>query len=485
MKIMRWLLVLSMLAAGCGFAQTKRPPQKKAAAPSQPAPPADKWPIGRIAVEGNHDYTAEQVLAVAALQIGQMAGRPEFDAARNRLLACGAFEDVSYKFAPDADGKSFLAVFQVVETPTAYPVRFEDLGVPASEIEAFLHQHDPLFNTARLPATKPVLDRYVKLLQDFLASQGSPETVKAEVTSGAPDRYAIVFRPAKALPAVARVTFAGNKVLTQTALQDAIWSAAVGLPFTEQAMRTLLDSGVRPLYEARGRIRVSFPTIATEPVTDVEGIKVNVTVDEGEVYSLGKVAFDGPVPLNPDTLLKTGDFKTGDIANFERIGEGVSRIRAAVRQGGYMDAKVTTQREVNDEKKTVDLAVHVEPGPLYTTGKVAFVGLDLEGEAEMNRMWTLKPGKPFNPDYPDLFLKRVREEGIFDHLGATKAETKIDEKSRVVDVTLRFTADTPQTKPNRHGGRGGWGGQFSSRAYSPLSFQSTCRSIPINTGASR
>ena len=462
MKIMRWLLVLLMLAAGCGFAQTKHPPQKKAAAPSQPAPPADKWPIARLAVEGNHDYTAEQVLAIAGLQIGQMAGRPEFDAARDRLLACGAFEDVSYKFAPDASGKSFLATFQVVETPTAYPVRFEDLGVPANEIEAFLHQHDPLFNTTRLPATKPVLDRYVKLLESFLESKGSTEPVKAEVTADAPDRYSIVFRPAKALPAVARVTFEGNKVLTQTALQDAIWSGAVGLPYTEEAMRTLLDSAIRPLYDARGRIRVSFPTIATEPVTDVEGIKVNVTVDEGEVYSLGKVAFDGPVPLNPDTLLKTGDFKTGDIANFDRIGEGIGRIRAAVRQGGYMDAKVTTQRQVNDEKKTVDLAVHVEPGPLYTMGKVAFVGLDLEGEAEMNRMWTLKPGKPFNPDYPDLFLKRVRDEGVFDHLGATKSEPKIDEKSHVVDVTLRFAADIPQTKPNRHGGRGGWGGGFSN-----------------------
>ena len=103
MKIMRWLLVLLMLAAGCGFAQTKRPPQNKAAAP------ADKWPIARLSVEGNHDYTAEQVLTVAGLKIGQLAGKAEFDAARDRLLACGAFENVSYKFAPDGEGKSFLA----------------------------------------------------------------------------------------------------------------------------------------------------------------------------------------------------------------------------------------------------------------------------------------------------------------------------------------------------------------------------------------
>lgn len=454
---MRWLLVILMLAAGCGFAQTKRPPQKKAAAPSQPAVPADKWPIQRLTVEGNHDYTAEQVLAVAGLKLGDMAGKPEFDAARDRLLGCGAFENVSYRFAPDTEGTGFLATFEVVETPTAYPVRMEDLAVPTQEIEAFLRAKDPLFNTTRLPATKPVLDRYVELVQGFLASKGSTEKVKAEVTADSPDRYSIVFRPAKALPSVARVTFEGNKVMTQTVLQDAIWSSAVGLPYTEQALRNLLDSVVRPLYEARGRIRVSFPTISTEPVSDVQGIKVHVTVDEGEVYTLGRVSFDGPLPLNQDALLRTGNFKTGDIANFDRVGEGMERIRVAIRKEGYLETKVTTQRQVNDEKKTVDLAVHVESGPLFTMGKLTYLGLDLEGEAEMNRMWSLKAGKPFNPEYPDFFLKRVHDDGVFDHLGATKAETKINDKDHRVDVTLRFAADDPQSKPARRGGRGGRG----------------------------
>ncbi len=460
---MRWLLVLLMLAAGCGFAQPKRAPQKKAASPSpSAAAPADKWPIGRLSVDGNHDYTAEQVLAVAGLKVGQMAGKPEFDAARDRLLACGAFENVSYKFAPDGDSKSYLATFTVDETPTAYPVRMEDLPVPSAEIEGYLHQKDPLFNTAHLPATRPVLDRYVKLMDEFLAAHGSHDPVKAEVTNDSPDRYIIVFRPDKVLPAVARVTFEGNKVLTQTVLQDAIWASAVGLPFTEKAMRALLDSGIRPLYEARGRVRVAFPSITTEAVNDVTGIKVHVTVDEGEVYSLGKVAFDGPVPLDPSALLKAGDFKTGDIANFDRITEGVERIRLAVRKAGYLDVKVTSQRQIDDSKKTVDVSLHVDSGVQYSMGKVTFVGLDLESEAEMNRMWSLKPGKPFDPGYPDYFLKRVREEGVFDHLGETKADTKINDQTHVVDVTLRFATDNPESKPGRRGGRGGRGGDFTS-----------------------
>ena len=53
-----------------------------------------------LTVEGNRNYTQEQVLSVAGLKIGQLAGRAEFEAARDRLTATGVFETVGYKFEP-------------------------------------------------------------------------------------------------------------------------------------------------------------------------------------------------------------------------------------------------------------------------------------------------------------------------------------------------------------------------------------------------
>ena len=75
--------------------------------------------------------------------------------------------------------------------------------------------------------------------------------------------------------------------------------------------------------------------------------------------------------------------------------------------------------------------------------------------SEINRIWTLKEGKIFNPEYPDYFLNRIKEQGLFDGLGDAHAETRVDAKKHVVDVTLTFKADDP-TKPKRPGqGRGG------------------------------
>jgi outer membrane protein insertion porin family len=456
---MRLLLMLAALTAGLTFAQTggTRPPAKKAApkaAPKKgPAPAPAKWPIDSLQVEGSHNYTREQVLAVAGVKVGQMAGKPEFDAARDRLVASGAFETVGYRFEPAHQQanrqQGYAATFQVTEVQPAYPVRFEELGVPEKDIEAVLAAKDPLFSTAKMPATKPVLERYVAWIQEYLVSKGVEEKVAGRVTAVSLDQFAIVFRPARNLPAVAQVTFEGNQVVKQTILREAVAGVAIGSPYTEIGFREVLNNAIRPIYEQRGRVRVGFPKVRVEPATDVEGVHVFVTVDEGESYELGKVGIAGPSPVDPAALLKNGDFKTGDVANFDRVNEGLDRIRKAVRHAGFLQVKVTSERTIDDAKKTVDVAVHIEAGPQYVMGRLNLVGLDLVGEAEMLRIWTLKEGKPLNPDYPDYFLNRIKEDGVFEGLGKTRAELKVDEQKHTADVTLTFTGENPDQKPAR------------------------------------
>src|ERR1039457_2784933 len=147
-----WLIFL--LLSGAGLAQTapKRAPAKKAAAKKEEVAPS-KWPVETLTVEGNRKYTREQVLAVAGLKVGQLAGKAEFEAARDRLRASGAFETVGYKFEPGPNKQGYVASFQVIEVDLAYPVRFEALGVPDQDIEGMLRAKDSLYSPANLPAT--------------------------------------------------------------------------------------------------------------------------------------------------------------------------------------------------------------------------------------------------------------------------------------------------------------------------------------------
>ncbi len=451
---MKRLPLLILTAALAAFAQTSNGPRRAAAgtsAPAQPpSPPNDKWPIVSLAVEGNHHYTSEQVLAVAGLKVGQLAGKPEFDAARDRLVASGYFEMVAYKFEPAPGQNGEAGTFQVTEAEPSYPVHFLALGVAPRELEKLLREKDPMFSAASIPPTKPVLDRYVGWIQDYLAAKGSTEKVVARVDVVG-ENLAVVFRPARNLPVVAQVTFTGNQVAPQNVLRDAISGVAVGVPYTEEQFHELLNTGVRPVYEARGRLRVAFTNIRTEPVNDVRGLHVFVTVVEGDSYQLSKVEIAGPTPVRPDQLLKAGDIRTGDTANFDRVNDGLEKMRKALVRSGYLEAKLSFDRSIDDTKKTVDVAVRVDAGPLYRMGKLTIVGLDLDGEAAIRKAYGIKEGQPFNPEYPQAYLKNIRDEGVFDNLGETKAEDKIDEKNHTVDVTLTFAGAKPDSKQGREG----------------------------------
>ena len=438
---MIWLLILLMCGSGAGipaaFAQTSRA-KKTATQPAQP----HQWPIESLKVEGSHNYTQAQILAVAGLKIGQLAGKPDFEAGRDRLVATGMFETVGYKFAPGGDRHGYAASFQVVEAQPAYPIRFDDLGASEKDFADYLRAKDPLF-APRLAATKAVLERYRQWIQEYMTAHNSKDKVIAKVTPVAPNEFVILFRPARSDPAVAEVAFEGNEAIPTSKLQNTIAEVAVGLPYKEESFRQCLDSSIRPLYDARGRIRVAFTKVAVEKATDVQGLAVKVTLVEGGTYDLGDVRIEGAPHFEPARLVKTGKFRNGDLADFDEIGKGVDRIKKVLAHEGYMRNDVQIVRKIDDSKKIVNLALRIDEGPQFLFGTLRLEGLDLNGEAAIRKMWTHQPATPYNPEYPDYFLRHVREEGLFDDLGETRAETKIDDKTHIVDVTLYFKYAPP------------------------------------------
>jgi outer membrane protein insertion porin family len=440
-----------MLWCVWGFAQ---PPAKTAARKSS-APAGQKFPVASITVEGNRVFTRDQVLAVSGLKTGQLASKADFEAARDRLVACGAFENVSYRYTASPKGDGVAAVLEVNEVEQIYPFDFQDLHVSSLDLDAALRAKDPLYSREKMPATGFVIQRYTKWIQEFITAKGVKEKVVGSVEPGEAGDYVIVFRPNTPLPTVATVTFEGNTTIPQDKLREAI-AGAVGASYTEDTFRQTLNSVVRPLYEKLGYLRVTFPELKTKAESAVKGVGVYVTVDEGDIYQLGKVTIDGPSPMPAETLIKAGEFKPGDTADMARVNDGVDKVRRTVRREGYLDVHVAAERKLDNQKKLANVTLRVEPGAQFTMGKLNVTGLDLNGEAEIRRIWNLKQGKPFNPEYADGFLRRVKEGGMFDNLGVTKAEYQLNSKDHTADVTLIFGSAPPGAGRGRGGrGRGG------------------------------
>ena len=403
-----------------------------------PAPNAQAWPIGKLEVEGNKLYNDEKILAIAGLKIGEMAGKKEFDAARDRLLATGAFETVGYRFDPMPGGKANAGTIQVTEITQLYPYRFEELRTDEAALRAHLKSKELLF-TDKIPPTQPILDRMTKEIEAFTKING----VVAKIEGA--ENLSVVFRPGT-LPSVAEITFRGNKAIPTASLQEAVSGAGIGAVFTDNRFRQILEASVRPVYEAQGYLDVQFPKFDVTPANNVNGIAVAVHVNEGDVYKLASVDFKGELEeVNTKELMKVGGFETDTVANFDKIRSGVEDIRKALRRNGFIEASTSHDRKLDKEKKTVAVTITLVPNAQFTMGDLRIEGLDIETEPHIRKMWGIKKGSPFNVEYPDHFLDEVRN--VLESLGRTRSTVTPNPARQTVDVTLQFEGEKPAKKP--------------------------------------
>ncbi len=439
-----------LLLVGAAAVAQQKPQAKKAAPKAAPAPNVvAQFPLETLRVEGNKHVPAAKIIATSGLKIGRTVVKDDFEIARTRLIDTGAFVNVGYEFKPSAAGTGYDATLEVMELAEYYPFRFEDLPAKDDAIRAALNRQNFIF-TDQIPVTETIVKKYTQAIEQFLGGG-----VRIVGKLGHPDGLTdleMIFTAVGARPNVAQVAFTGNVVVPEDLLISTFSQAAVGVPFSDAEMRRQLDYSIRPLYDARGRIRVSFPKITTAKAERVDGVIVTVAVNEGVAYNLGQVRFQGVAASEASKLANVADLKKGDIANFDDVKAGVERIHKRYRNNGYLHVSEKVDREVQDSDHTVNVVVTIDQGAQYHFGKLKVDGLDIFSEPEIRKMWGDREGKPFQPDFPESFLAKVREENMFDNLGKTRAETDIDETSKIVDVTLHFAGGKPEDKKERRQG---------------------------------
>lgn len=437
---MRTAVILVALAVAAQAQSSSSRTHQRSTAASEPT---GAFPLVSITIEGNQTHSQQDIFKIAALRTGRQVTKADFEAVRKRLLDTGYYQTISYSYGPAANSSGYALKLELVEEPQLYQVLFMDLPASDAELRAMLKKNDPLF-TGRAPATDPIVKHYTQLVADYLAStKNYHDRITGALSPENPPDLALVFRPALQ-PTIAQVKFTGNHSVSDTALQNAIAGVAIGTVYSEGRFRESLDLSIRPLYEAQGRIRVAFPKITLEKAPDVKGVIATVEIDDGPVYKLSGFR----APANPE-LVRMAGLKIGAPVNFDQVQKAKERMREYYKRHGFLDPTVNVARDINDKDQTVALAFSVDAGDQYRFGSLDIKGLDLVSEPEIRKMWGLKPGAPFVAGYPDYFLNAVREEGVFENLGDTKSEQKINPQTHTVDVTLYFKGTPPKDDRRR------------------------------------
>jgi outer membrane protein insertion porin family len=389
-----------------------------------------------IVIKGNSIYETDAITAVSGLKAGQRISPAQIEQARKKLQDLEVFNSVSFAYrTTPGSSPQYDVTFELTENPQIFPMRFERLGDPEA-IRAYLKQHLELYSD-RIPGTDGVLQRYRSAVEAFVA-QTSPNTkVRAVISNDDPKELAVLFTPNIPAPTISQVEVSGNEAVDTGTILRAVNEVAIGVPLSEVRLKMILDGAIKPVYAAKGYAAVSFPKVEVEPAKTNAGVIVKVQIKDGPQFKFGTVHFHGK-GLEEDEVRSAITFRPGQLFNAEQMDNFRIELMNRMKRRGLLDSSISNETQVDDSKKTVNVTYNVVAGEPYNFAKLDIQGLDINSRPVIEKLWGEKVGHVFNPEYPEFFLKRVKEQGLFDNLADTHSDYTTDASTHTVTVHLYF-----------------------------------------------
>jgi outer membrane protein insertion porin family len=387
-----------------------------------------------VRVAGNQQLRAEDIIAASRLRTGQTVARAEFDAATQRLFDTGLFASVNYTYAQKNDATGYLLTFQVAEEPAGTQVLIDIPGVDDARLWQDLARAAP-FVRPRMPQNDRAVAYYQHAIETWLRQSGRRDQIvmKDETDLGRGTMF-VVFLPAS-LPKIGEVVFSGNQVLDNAALQRAIIAVAPGQEYTDRLFRRMLELNLRPLYEEKGRLTVSFPRVAiANPAAGTS--TVTAEINEGPAWTLGKVELTGD-GLPAAEMKKAARFPEGKLANWKEILECIASMERVLRREGYLHVFSKPVRTFHESGNIVDVTVQVRKGQQFLFAGLQINGFSPELEQKARKLWKLQESAPMDELYVSEYIRSMLE-ALRIQVKSINSGMHVRPGTNLVDVALTF-----------------------------------------------
>jgi outer membrane protein insertion porin family len=404
--------------------------------------PADlTYTAGKIVFNNPGPYTQTQLEAVEGIHPGTKFKVDDLGAAAQRLVDSGFFSDVGATLSGEVNKVNVLFDIKPIDRTQMLHVGFENfVWLTHAELEAALQAKAPLF-LDYLSENSPLIRIFSAALTDALAAKGITATVThatAEPTMLRPERV-IEFRIASPAIHVANVKLEGVAPDVAPLIQKSVNAAANAAYNEGLAAQTTQDRVLTPLFDA-GYIQAALSGVAVTPTLsgDAASVVLSATLNAGDVYRVSSIAFAGTSLLSADAFSASGKLHPGDIASRALLLQTLAPLDAAYRRQGYMDVVVEAVPTIDAAAHRVAYTVKVTPGEQYRMNVVTANNLDSAARAEFDRIFKMKTGEPYNPEYVADFQK---SNPGFQAVEGYNAYA--DPNNHTVDLVLTFARGTP------------------------------------------
>jgi outer membrane protein assembly factor BamA len=410
-------------------------------ASGQPAS-AQKYLPKTIQFKGAPEYSDQELLAASGLKKGTVLDFAEMKDHSKKLMDTGIFDALGFKF----DGVDL--VYTLALSSNLYLVHLENLPLgPRTEVDAALHDRFPLYH-GKVPAEGGLEEQVRHALEEMLAAKDIKANVLAAPYTDPKSNtvtaisYSITTPPVR----VGEIHLEGVSPEMQANVQ-AVEDSVRQTNYDSDNSAANIEHTFAELYTDEGYAAVKVHAVRSgNPVMAGEAIDVpfTVTIEQGQLYKLGAIHLPSGELLTLAEINKAAGVVSNSIEK-QSVSEGVA-LRTALlyitgqyKSKGYMDCVVTPHPQYDDANGIVNYTIEVQPGQVYTMGKLTIQDSAEDLRAAMLAAWKLPTGAVFNANAIQAYYSSQGNTPLGRTFASAncKYQLAVNEETHTVDVTLR------------------------------------------------
>ncbi|NOL48973.1 outer membrane protein assembly factor BamA [Pelistega europaea] len=359
-----------------------------------------------------------------------------------RLYATGLFNDVKIT----TEGR--VVNITVNERPIISSVLFE--GMNAFKSEDIVKSLADLGLGEGRALDPALLDRATKEIRNQYVSKGNYSVDVNHVLTPLPNnRVGISFQIKEGkLARIEEINFVGNEAFSSSTLEDQMDLTTPGFMTwytgTDKFSREKLDSDIekiRDYYMERGYldVKVDDPQVTISP--NLEDIGINITLHEGEKYTIRDLKMAGDLLGMGDELKGLIDTKQGETFNVMKIRSSAEAIKQRLGELGYALAEVNPVPQPVTGTQDVDVVFYVNPGKRIYVRQINIGGNTRTRDQVIRREMRQSEAAWYDATRVSTSRERIDRLGYFNDVTLTQAPVQgVDDQVDInVDVKEKPT----------------------------------------------
>ncbi|MDQ2855343.1 MAG: hypothetical protein M3R68_03360 [Acidobacteriota bacterium] len=371
-------------------------------------PAGETLKLAKIEFVGLKRLTAEPLIKVSGLEIGQAVNVEALDAAAQRLMDSGLVHKLSYHLQTKAGLAN--VTFQIEEGRGGESAVIFDnfIWFTDEELGDAVRREVPTFNGSA-PNSGNMIDAITRGLQKLLSERKIAGTIDYLPGENA-DRTKLehVFAVKGPHLPICSVHFPGAHSVSEEKLIKQS-QELLGTDYSRRFAGLFAFNNLFPIYRELGQLRATFERSQARSQTTEncrDGVELTIPVDEGSTYVWDKVEWSGNHLLTRPELDAALAMKAGEIANGLKFDKGIAEVMQAYAHKGYLSAVIRPQPEFDDSARKVTYQLEVKEGAQYHMGTLIIKGFSDNLANYLRGKWEMRRGDIYDRGYVEEFFKK-------------------------------------------------------------------------------